>query len=172
MKRIIKTSLLFALVAIVQTTSFAQNNDISLKIGGNYFINCERTIVYGDHSILNIVGDDQTGRRVNFDIFSSLGTLDASLADGSFSGPNAKYYTANRFEDGFDVIDSRDGRVVLKILSVDNIKMNRNDLHVWADFYLPDRSRFQCTPDKSNVPTLQMMSGTTFKNNKVAIQLK
>jgi hypothetical protein len=172
MKRIVKTSLLFALVALIKTTSFAQNNDISLKIGGNYFINCERTIVFGNQSILNVVGDDQTGRRVNFDIFSSFGTLDASLIDGNFSGLNAKYYAANQFEDGFDVIDKRDGRVVLKILSVDNIKMNRNDLHVWADFYLPDGSRFQCTPDKSNVPTLQMMTGATFKNTKVAIQLK
>jgi len=69
------------------------------------------------------------------------------------------------------VVDTRNDRIVLKIFSVENKAMKRNDLHVWADFFLPDGNRFQCTPEECTVPMMQMMKGATFKNNETAIQL-
>lgn len=120
---------------------------------------------------MTVSGNDNTGRMVNFDIFSPSGTLDASLKDGNFNGAKAGFYTVNRFDDGFTVVDSRNDRTVLKVVSVENKAMKRNDLHVWADFFLPNGERFQCTPEECNVPMLQLMKGSTFKNIETAIQL-
>lgn len=101
MKNIIKSSLFLAFGAILSMTAAAQNNDVSLKIGGSYFINCKRAIAFGEQSVMSVSGDDKTGRKVDFDIFSPSGTLDASLKDGNFSGAKAKFYAVNRFNDGF-----------------------------------------------------------------------
>ena len=171
MKNIIKPILLLAFGVMLTTIAAAQNSDVSLKIGGSYFINCKRTIAFGEQSVMSVSGDDKTGRKVNFDIFSPSGTLDASLKDGSFSGAKAKFYAINRFDNGFTVVDTRNDRIVLKIVSVENKAQKRNDLHVWADFFLPNGERFQCTPEECNVPMMQMMKGATFSNNETAIQL-
>lgn len=160
-----------ALGTMMAATTTAQSSDISLKIGGSYFINCKRTIAFGEQAVMTVSGDDKTGRKVNFDIFSPSGTLDASLRDGNFSGAKARFYAVSRFADGFTVVDTRNDRTVLKIVSVENKAMKRNDLHVWADFFLPNGERFQCTPEECNVPMMQMMKGATFKNNETAIQL-
>lgn len=171
MKNSIKLSLLLAFNVLFIATTFAQNNKVSLKIGGSYFINCKRTIVFGEQSIMNIVDDDQTGKKINFDIFSPSGTLDASLSNGSFTGINAKFYVINKIDQGFIINDIRNNRMVLKVMNIKNKEENRNDLHIWADFFLPNGKRFQCTPEESNVAIMQMMTGATFENNLTAIQL-
>jgi hypothetical protein len=56
-------------------------------------------------------------------------------------------------------------------MNIKNDSEKRSELHIWADFFLPDGGRFQCTPEESNVPMLNMLRGATFKNNETAIQL-
>jgi hypothetical protein len=170
MKNILKAGPAFLAFIFIAVTAAAQK-DVSLKMGGSYFINCQRTIAFGEQAVITISGDDITGRKVNFDIFSANGTLDASLEEGQFTGRNANFYELRRFPEGFTITDARNGRIVLKIVSVENREQKRQDLHVWADFFLPDGGRFQCTPDESNVPMLQMMKGSTFKNVGTAVQL-
>ncbi len=164
--------MLFFSATILVTNLFAQDQkEVCLKIGGCYFINCKRTIAFGEHSVMTVSGDDQYGRKINFDIYSPNGVLDASLEDGKFSGPNASAFAVVRIGEGFTITDTRSDRIVLKVLHVENKNQNRNELHIWADFFLPNGNRFLCTPEESNVPILQMMNGTTFKNNETAIQL-
>ena len=93
MKNIIKISLLLFAGTLLLGTSLSAQKDVCLKIGGSYFINCKRTIAFGEQSIMSVSGDDKTGRNVNFDIFSPQGILDASLKDGKFTGTNANYYS-------------------------------------------------------------------------------
>jgi hypothetical protein len=145
--------------------------DVCLKIGGSYFINCKRTIAFGEQAIMSVSGDDQTGRNVNFDIFSSKGILDAALKDGKFTGTNANYYSIVILGEGFTITDLRSNRIALKVMNIKNDSEKRSELHIWADFFLPDGGRFQCTPEESNVPMLNMLRGATFKNNETAIQL-
>lgn len=167
-----KKSILFLFFGVIFTTlSMAQSKDVSLKIGSCYFINCKRTIAFGDYSVMTVTGDDKTGRKVNFDIYAPNGKLDVSLKNGVFSGVNKKYYAINQITNGFSIVDSRNNRIVLKIVSVENKREKRYDMHVWADFYLPNGGRFQCTPDECNVPFMQMMKGATFANALTAIQL-
>lgn len=173
MKNIIKTTFLLLSVAMISSTSLSAQNqkDVCLKIGGSYFINCKRTIAFGEQAVMTVSGDDKSGRKVNFDIFSPQGVLDASLKDGKFSGTNANAYSIKNIGEGFTVTDTRSNRMVLKVMNVENKPQKRNELHVWADFFLPDGNRFQCTPEECNVPMMQMMKGATFSNNETAIQL-
>jgi len=173
MKSTFKATLLLLAGATLWATNIAAQNptDVCLKIGGSYFINCKRTIAFGEQAIMTVSGDDKSGRMVNFDIFSPQGNLDATLKDGKFSGTNANDYAVLSIGDGFTVTDTRSDRIVLKVLNVENKTLNRNEMYVWADFFLPDGNRFQCTPETCNVPMMQMMKGATFKNNQTAIQL-
>jgi len=164
--------LLLAAFSLSPSLASGQQDAFALKMCGSYYINCPRTIVFGEHSILNIVGDDLRGRKVSFDIYSPAGVLEATLQEGRFSGPGEINYTVHLFEEGFDVLDVRDRRVILRIIRQDNPPQNRVDLLVWADLYLPDGNRFQCSPDDCNVPMLSMMKGVTFSNVNTAIQLR
>jgi hypothetical protein len=163
-------SLLLWICAAIPASAQAQK-DVSLKIGGNYFINCKRTIVLGDYTILSVSGDDESGRMVNFSIYGPDGRLDARLHEGSFEGPRAEYYKIQTAPNGFQIVDTRVDRIVLKILRVENPQYKRTDMHVWAEFFLPNGQLFQCSPEESNVPMLQMIKGSTFSNNDTAIQL-
>lgn len=170
MKNTIKTGLFLLLGAIVSATTLS-GQDVCLKIGGSYFINCKRTIAFGEQAIMTVSHDDKNGSMVNFDIFSPEGVLDASLKAGKFSGTKANAYAVKNLGEGFTVTDTRTNRIVLKVVGVKNEDQKRNELHVWGDFFLPDGGRFQCTPEESNVPMLNMMRGAIFKNNETAIQL-
>jgi hypothetical protein len=172
MKRYPTFILLLALWTLSFSVTFGQQDDFALKICGSYYVKCARTIVFGEHSILNIVGDDLRGRKVSFDIYSPNGILEATLQDGRFSGPGEINFTVHLFDEGFDVLDIRDRRVILRIIRQDNPSQSRVDLLVWADLYLPDGNRFQCSPEDCNVPMLSMMKGVTFSNVNTAIQLR
>jgi hypothetical protein len=74
-------------------------------------------------------------------------------------------------DEGFTITDSRSERIVLMVKKVENKTEKRTELHVWADFFLPDGNRFQCSPDECNLPMLQMMTGSTFSGVGTAIQL-
>ena len=116
-------------------------------------------------------GNDKTGRMVNFDLYGADGTLQASLLNGNFSGKQADDYHVQRFEEGFFIKNTVENRIVLKIQSVENKEEKRTEMHVWADFYLPNGGVFQCTPEESNVPLLEMIKGTTMKNAGTGVQL-
>lgn len=170
MRNTIKISL-FLLVGTIVSMTTLSGQDVCLKIGGSYFINCKRTIAFGEQAIMTVSLDSKNGQMVNFDIFSPEGVLDASLKNGKFSGAKASAYSVKNIGEGFTVTDTRTGRIVLKVMGVKNEALKRSELHVWGDFFLPDGGRFQCTPEESNVPMLNMMRGATFKNNETAIQL-
>jgi hypothetical protein len=169
MKTILSTLLMVSFIFVADTLS--AQNDICLKIGGNYYINCKRTIAFGNQSIFSITGNDSTGRDVSFDLFSATGTLDASFKNGQLSGPNVRFYELKNTGDILTISDLLNKRFILKIVYTEDNPEKRKEFHVWADFYLPNGERFQCTPDETNVPMLNMMKGATFKNSYTAIQL-
>jgi hypothetical protein len=162
-----------AVLMLLTTASFFLQTEspICIKMGGSYFINCARTIVFGDQDIMTMEGDDIKGRKIHFDLFSAKGKLEATLQGGVFSGSNAHQYAVKALEDGFMIFDKRSDRVVLVTKNVNNAADDRKEVHIWADFYLPDGNRFQCTPDESNVPVLNMLRGATFTNSEIAISL-
>ena len=165
-----KKFIIFSLLFFVNISLFAQK-DLSLKIGGSYYINCQKTIVFGNQPIMSMTGDDVKGRKISFDVYSPEGILDASLNEGKFTGPRADAYSIVSIPDGFYIEDTRNQRIALKIVRVENKKEERFDFHVWGDFFLPNGERFQCSPEDSNHSLLQMLKGATFARNRVAIQL-
>jgi hypothetical protein len=160
-------TLLFTLVSIRSI----QAQDICLKIGANYFINCKSVLTIRGHPVLQMTGDDNTGRKVMFAIYASNGKLDATLADGKFSGTHAKHFQIQQDPNGFTIFDDRDKRMILKCEGHYNESKKRKESHIWAQLYLPDGSMFQCTPETSNVPMLEMMKGSTFSNSGSAITI-
>lgn len=146
-------------------------DELCLKIGGSYYINCKNTIVFSGQPILSMTGDDVSGRMVSFELFSPSGKHEATLRDGKFRGSNPDVYVVMPEDEGFTIIDTRSRRVALRVAGVENRSANRSELHIWADLYLPDGNRFQCTPDETNIPFLNMLKGATFKNSDTAIRL-
>jgi hypothetical protein len=151
--------------------SQAKGQDICLKIGNNYFINCKSVLTVQGHSVLNMTGNDSTGRKVSFEMYTSSGKLDARLENGIFTGTQAQHYKIEQDPKGFHIYDDRDNRVLLKAEGHYNDKAQRKEVHIWAQLYLPNGSVFECTPETSNVPTLQMMSGNVFRNSGSAVTI-
>ncbi len=168
-----KLKLLFLLAfgLLFTLSAFAQKQEYALKIGGSFFIKCQRTIVYRGVDIMTLTDIENKGSRVNFDIYGSTGWLEASVSAGKLTGNGASYFAVISSQDEFTVTDRRDGRTVCIVKKKWNLQQERWDLLVWADLYLPDGGRFQCTPDTSNVPILNMTMGSTYTNMGTAIRL-
>jgi hypothetical protein len=165
-------TLLFMLGFALQAATAQQQSSksICLKMAGSYFIDCKRTIAFGDYSLMNITGTEATGKMVSFEILDARGNLAASLKNGQFTGPGASQYEVYREADSFMIAKKGSKEFILRVKTVHNKSENRNELHIWANFYLPDGNQFQCTPDESNLSTLEMMKGSSFVNNGTAIQ--
>lgn len=120
---------------------------------------------------MTVSGNDSTGRMVNFEIYAPSGVLEASLKEGKFTGSQAASFEAKSIKDGFTVTDTRNSRVVLKVVSIYSDENKRDEMNVWGDFFLPNGGRFMFTPETSNLPMLDMMKGSTFRNVGTAIQI-
>ena len=166
-----KLFFLMAFGLLFTLSAFAQKQEYALKIGGSFFIKCQRTIVYKGIDIMTLTDIENKGAKVNFDIYAPTGWLDASVKAGKLAGDGASYFAVVTSAEEFSVTDKRDGRIVCIVKKKWNLNQERWDLLVWADLYLPDGNRFQCIPEESNVPILNMTKGATFLNNMTAIQL-
>lgn len=151
-------------------TTQAQQGPCALKLGGNFYINCQHTIVYQGQDIMTVTELADRGSKVNFDIFSPAGVLEAKVRAGKLTEGAANFAIVSS-ADTFSLVDKRDGRKVCHVEKKFNLHQERCDLLVWADLYLPDGNRFQCTPETTNVPFLNFMQGGTFQNMHTAIKL-
>lgn len=166
-----KKNLLLAFLLFAALTVMAQQAPCALKIGGNFYINCEHTILYQGQDIMTVTELDDKGSKVNFDIFSPAGVLEARVRAGKLTEGSAANFAIVSSADTFTLVDKRDGRTVCHVEKKFNLQQERCDLLVWADLYLPDGNRFQCTPETTNVPFLNFMQGGTFQNVQTAIKL-
>lgn len=166
-----KLNLLSACFLFASLTTLAQKDPCALKIGGNFYINCEHTILYQGQDIMTVTELDDKGSKVNFDIFSPAGLLEARVRAGKLTEGSAANFAIVSSAEAFTLVDKRDGRTVCHVEKKFNLTHERCDLLVWADLYLPDGNRFQCTPETTNVPFLNFMQGATFRNVQTAIQL-
>ena len=165
---------LFSLLTLVSAICFAaqaQQGPCALKIGGNFYINCQHTILYKGQDIMTVTELADKGSKVNFDVFSPAGTLEAKVRAGKLTEGSASNFAIVSSARAFTLVDKRDGRKVCHVEKKFNQKQERCDLLVWADLYLPDGNRFQCTPETTNVPFLNFMQGATFQNVQTAIKL-
>lgn len=160
-----------ALFFILASAAQAQQGPCALKIGGNFYINCQHTILYQGQDVMTVTELDGKGSKVNFDIFSPAGVLEAKVRAGKLAEGSAANFAIVSSADAFTLVDKRDGRKVCHVEKKFNLNEERCDLFVWADLYLPDGNRFQCTPETTNVPFLNFMQGATFQNVQTAIQL-
>ncbi len=154
------------------STRVYTDKDIVLKIGGNYYTNNKKTIVYREFAILSISGNDSLGRNVNFEILNSQGKVEARMLNGEFTGGKGAAYALMNNEQGFAVKETNTGRPVLMVKYQWNEEKKRKEQNVWADFYLPDGKKFICTPETTNLDFMQYMKGAEFEGNDVAIHIK
>ena len=171
MKKVKLATLLVAAVSLSTFSLSAQKVEYALKIGSSFYIDCRHTILYKGVDVMSLADIENKGAKVNFHIYSPAGVLEASVKAGKLSGNAAASFAVVSSADKFTVTDKRDGRIVCMVQKKWNNRAERWDLLVWADLYMPDGNIFQCTPETTNVPLLQMMQGSTFTGAFAAIQL-
>lgn len=155
-----------------QLHSFAQQTDSCyVKIGGNYYFNCDHIISFSDQDIFTFVDYGADSVRINLDIFSASGIKAASIRDGKLTAGNKTDYLIKRSEEEFTILEKATNRIICHIQKVYNQSANRCEYHISADLYMPDGFYFQCTPETTNNTILNRMKGATFKNSKHAIRL-
>jgi len=167
-----KILILLSLVFTQFTTTNAQyKQDITIKLGGAWYINCQHLVRFGEQDVINI-SLGATGEILPaIDIFSESGIKTASVSNGKLNTGNKADYSITSSEKEFTLSEKATKRVICYVKKIQNKEKNREELHVWLDLYMPDGFYFQCTPDETNVPFLQGMKGATFKNNRTAVQL-
>lgn len=149
-------------------SQFSPAPKCTIKMGDNYFTNMQHLIVCGgkpicdissrsDSILINLVVHDKSGNEIGKIIKSKL-------VSGNKNDLSVKY-SASEFS--VTHVPSKQQLCLIKKSYLSNI--NRCILDLWLNFYLPNGKVFQCTPQTSNQPKLQQMSGVEMDSMGTAI---
>jgi len=105
-------------------------------------------------------------------LYSATGKSIATINDGALISGNKEEISILASETEFSVMDAKTGHMYCLVKKTYNNEKGWCQLDVWMDITLADGTKFLCTPESSNVPTLQYMSGATFQRAGTAILLE
>ncbi|MBW8049368.1 MAG: hypothetical protein FVQ77_03300 [Cytophagales bacterium] len=145
--------------------------DCAVKIGSNYYINCKHIIVFQQQDVLTVTDTKGNSIKINFDIFSPNGKKVAAVKDGQLVEGNKDLYDIKSSDKEYTFMEKSTNRIICYVKRTFNKEKNRCELQIWADMYMPSGFYFQCTPETTNVPLLNMMKGSTFTGAESAIIL-
>ena len=143
----------------------------AVKIGSNYYINCQQIITFKNQPVLTITNSTDNSIKINFDVFSTSGKKVATVKEGKLIEGNKDLYIIKSTDKEFSFIEKSTNRIICFVKKTNDTKNKRCELQVSADMYMPSGFYFQCTPETTNVPSLNYMTGSTFDNMGAAITL-
>jgi len=152
---------------------FAQSGgQCPAKIGDNYYLNCKHIITFKGQDVFTIKTTDESEIKINFDVFNEKGNKVATVEDSKLKEGNAELYIIKSTALEYSFIEKASSRIICYVKKVENEETNKCELQIWADMYMPSGFYFQCTPETTNVATLNMITGSTFSNVLSAIRLQ
>lgn len=169
MNKIILITITYLFLAL---NGFAQpGNKCSAKIGSNYYINCKHIITFDGQDVFTIKNSDESDILINFEVFSENGTKTATITNSKITTGDIELFTIKSTDTEFSFVEKASNRIICFVKKVHSEETKKCELHVWVDMYMPSGFYFQCTPETTNVPSLNMIKGSIFANSDAAIQL-
>jgi hypothetical protein len=142
---------------------FAQQH-CAAKLGGSWFISSKSLVSYRESPVITFADWADPIGSVNLDVFSSSGKFEAQVKQGDLSIGDLKRFIISKKPDEFSLTDERTGRIICILRKVPPQAKNVPcQVDVWLDLFMPGAGYFQCDPENSNEPTLQMLRGATFR---------
>jgi hypothetical protein len=114
MKIIAKSRIILVLALLFHCVdSVAQNDSLcAIKIGGNYYINCKKLIVFEDYSVLNINSLSEKHIGVNLDIYSTTGEKIAVVKNGAITEGDESLFTIKSTGAEYSIMENASDRII------------------------------------------------------------
>lgn len=142
--------------------------DARIKLGGNYFVNCEHLITFDDESLIVVKRRDNDGQLgVDFNIYGKDGQRIGVIRHGRVVEGHDDYL----IEHGPDrkrIIEKTNGKVICEIDR--SPSDDQAELAVTLSTYLPNGFRLEVSPDAINISKCTMQ-GCSFSNLIVGIAI-
>lgn len=121
-----------------------------IKLGGNYFQNCEHILTYDDEPVFTIKRRENDSRLgVDFEIRDEQGHRVATVRGGNVVQRDVNAYDVHHGAERQRMTEKTTGRVVYEI---DKCPDERHvELALTVTMYLPDGFLLKADPDKINV---------------------
>jgi hypothetical protein len=133
-----------------------------VKLGGNYYINCDRLVAYHDEALFTVRRRESDGLLgIDFDVYDPRRQKVATVRRGTIVSGNREDYDITHDPHHYTVTEKASGRVICDIRRRDAAPDAEIDVSV--DLYTPDGFRFQATPEQTNIGGMQIR-GCTMEN--------
>lgn len=144
-----------------ETAMWQIENEFSVKLGGNTYINTPNLIVVQGESLFKIYRSESDGiLGIDFDVYNSSRAKVATIRKGIVvSGDEAAYEISSSHEK-YSVTDKSSGK---EIVSVQRRNVSGAELEVSVELYTKTGFLINATPTSTNVGGM-MMTGNVFKD--------
>ncbi len=146
-----------------------KENNFKVKIGGNYYINTPKIIVYKGESLFSIVRAERTDLiGINFIIYNRQGKKIAIIKQGRIYEGDRELFNVNIGQDRYTLIEIESGRVICDIKK--RKLANQSELEVTVNLFTKDGFLIEATPTRTNIGT-NSMQGCTFQDCSIGIKI-
>ena len=134
-----------------------KEDNFKVKIGGNFYINTPKIIVYKGDSLFSIVRAERTDLLgINFKIYNEKGEKIASVKQGRIYEGDKELYTVIIEQDRYALIEKATDRVICDIRK--NKLADQSELEVNLNLYTKDGFLINASPTGTNIGT-NIMTG-------------
>jgi len=143
--------------------------ECAVKLGGSRYVNCENMIVFKSKTVLTIDNWDDKLISINYNIYSPSGVTLAIIEKGKIKQGNPDLFQLIYDNSEYLLIKKSSQKVICHVKK--EMEDGKCEYLMWGNLHMPDGFLFQFTPEQTNVPFLNMLKGSTFKNSHDAIIL-
>ena len=137
-------------------------NNFTVVIGGNNYINVPNILVYKGESVFKITRAERTDLLgIDFDIYDAARNKIAVVKNGRIYEGDKERYQVDYNADQYKLTDKKEGRVICDIRKRSLVEGSELDVNV--HLYMKDGLLFEATPESTNVAGFKL-SGSTIKD--------
>jgi hypothetical protein len=142
------------------------------RLGGSWFIGSSSLVNYQGQDIVTFSDWNDPLNSVNIDVYGASRQLDAQVRAGKLVKGDPGRFILESGPAEFTLTDGSTDRIICILRSVESTTREAPcQVDVWLDLFVPGTGYFQCDPETSNEPVLQMISGATFQGKGKAVTL-
>jgi hypothetical protein len=144
-------------------------NNYSVKIGGNIYINITNILKYKDENIFIIKRSTHDGLLgINFDIYNKNGIKIAVVKNGNIYKGDKNNYDIIVNENEYTLLNRHEKRTICNIKKT--TKAKDVELEITVELFMKDGFLFHATPESTNLKGL-IIQGNTFENRNFGINI-
>ena len=144
-------------------------NEFSIKLGGNTYINTPNLVVYKGEPLFEIRRSESDGiLGIDFDVFDSEGNRVATVRKGIVVQGDSDNYIIESSHEEYTVTERSSGRL---LTSVKRRGVDGAELEVSVQLYTPDGFLLDATPTQTNIGG-NVIKGCIFKDCGAGIAIE